>query len=75
MKKTAFNVPSDAQTGMHCGGLLRLWQRIFSARKDLEISFHSYGGHVNLVHCAVRARNGVEKNFHNYGDPAKLNHA
>ena len=45
---------------------------IFSARKDLESSFHCYGGPVNLVHASLSVRKAVENSFHNYGGPVKL---
>lgn len=38
------------------------------ARKDLERSFHRYGGHVKLGHATLSVRKGI-------GGPVKLVHA
>ena len=54
---------------------MRLWNAIFSARNDLESSFHHYGGPVKLVHANLAVRKGIQNSFYKYGGFAKLMHA
>ena len=44
-------------------GLLKLWNGILSARKDLESRFDHYGCPVKLVHASLVAGKGIETNF------------
>ena len=48
---------------------MKLLHGIFSTRKDLESSFHRYGGHMKLVHATSSVRKAIQKNLHNYGGP------
>ena len=51
---------------------MKLWHGIFSARKDLQGSFDSYGGPVKLVIATLSVRKTMEKNFHDYRGAVKL---
>ena len=42
---------------------MELWHCIFSARKDLECSFHRYGGPLKLVHATLSDRKAYRRSF------------
>ena len=52
----------------HRGSLVKLWNGIFSARKDLE-------SHVKLMQASLWVRKDVERSFHLSGGSVKLVHA
>ena len=52
----------------HRGSLVKLWNGIFSARKDLE-------SHVKLMQASLGVRKDVERSFHLSGGSVKLVHA
>ena len=74
MVNNSFYLFLDTQTSLH--ELHRtstvVKSGIFSARKNLESSFHHYGGPVDLLHASLSVRKGIENCFHDYGGSAKL---
>ena len=43
----------------HCGGVVKLWDGIFSGRKHLKSFFHCYGDPMKLVHASLDVRKGI----------------
>ena len=69
-------VQGAVQIGRRCFNpvewLVKLVNASFSARKDLESSFHHCGGPVKLVHASFSAKKDLESSFHSCGVPVKL---